>query len=459
MPTRHLPRVTLVCVALLGCSSEGGEGATKDARVVFTAEERALLETLSPAQLPPPPPDTSNAFADDPDAAVFGQALFFDPRFSGALLDGDNDGAAHTLGKKGETGKVACSGCHVPAAGFLDDRTLGKEISLAAGWGRRHSPSLLDIGQTRLLMWDGRRDTLYNQPFGVIESPVEMNSSRLYAAQRAFENHRTAYETLFGAMPPLDDTSRFPALSAKMTGCQPSTVDPEPTCNGSFHGMPGDGAEYDGMTTEDQDAVTRVVVNLGKALGAYQRKLACGPGRFDAWMHGDDAALSATEQRGAKLFVGKAGCVSCHSGPYFSDHGFHNVGLKPQTVAVVFLDSDDHGALPGIQAALDDPLNVRGEYSDGDDGRLPASAGPELEGAFRTSMLRCVSQRPTFMHTGHMDDLADVVAFFNRGGDNFGFEGQSELEPLGLSEAERADLVAFLGTLDGPGPEPALLEP
>jgi cytochrome c peroxidase len=446
-------------VSLVACSGSGETDPEGDAPVVFSAEERALLETLSPAVLPPPPPDVTNDWADDPAAATFGRALFFDPRFSGRLLDGDNDGKPHTLGTKGETGKVSCAGCHVPESGFLDDRTLGKEISLGAGWGRRRAPSLLDVGQAKLLMWDGRRDTLYNQPFGVIESPVEMNSSRLFAAQRAFENHRPAYEAIFGAMPPLDDTARFPALSAELTGCQPTSVDPEPTCNGSSHGMPGDGAEYDGMTAEDQKLVTRVVVNLGKALGAYQRKLDCGPGRFDAWMHGDATALSASEQRGARLFVGRAGCVSCHSGPYFSDQEFHNVGLKPETVAVVFLDANDAGAISGIAAAIEDPLSSRGEFSDGNDDRLPQVVSPSLEGAFRTPTLRCVSQRPTYMHTGHMSDLSEVVRFFDRGGDKFGFEGESELEPLDLTTEEQADLVAFLQSLAGPGPDPQLLAP
>jgi cytochrome c peroxidase len=71
--------------------------------------------------------------------------------------------------------------------------------------------------------------------------------------------------------------------------------------------------------------------------------------------------------------------------------------------------------------------------------------------------LRCVAERPSFMHTGHFLTLEQVVGFFDRGGDSFGFPGQSELEPLGLSEREQADLVAFLRALTGPGPDSALL--
>lgn len=407
--------------------------------------------------LPKPPADVTNRFADNPSAAALGQKLFFETRFSGKLTDGDNDGSRNTLGVRGETGKVSCAGCHVPQSGFLDDRTLGKQISLGAGWGRRRAPSLLDVGQAKLLTWDGRHDTFYNQAFAPIESAVEMNSSRLYTAQQAYALYRQPYEALFGAMPPLDDAQRFPRVTAEQTGCAPTTVDPEPKCNGVAHGLPGDKAEFDGLAPADQDAVTQVVVNLGKALGAYQRLLDCGPSRFDAWVAGKADALSESEQRGAKLFVGRGQCVNCHSGPYLSDQKFHNVGLMPGIVAVVFIDHDDHGASVGLAGALGDPLNSRGQFSDGDDGRLPESLDASAEGAFRTPSLRCAARRPSFMHTGHLDSLEEVVSFFARGGDRFGFPGTSELKPLDLSQQDELDLVAFLKTLEGPGPAASLL--
>jgi cytochrome c peroxidase len=222
--------------------------------------------------------------------------------------------------------------------------------------------------------------------------------------------------------------------------------------------MPGDHAEYDGMSADDQDAVTRVVVNLGKALGAYERKLSCGPGRFDAWAHGDDAKLSPAEQRGLKLFLGKAKCVDCHMGPFFSDQKFHNVGVMPRTVAIVVIDTNDHGAAVDLAAAIADPLNSKGKYSDRDDARLPASVPGDMEGAFRTPTLRCASKRPSFFHTGYMRSLEQVVDHFDMGGDPGGFEGTSEIRALGLTADEKSDLVSFLQTLDGPGPDASLLK-
>jgi cytochrome c peroxidase len=448
--------VALVAVLAVAC---GGAEPTDAPPALVSPEARAALEKLSPEALPVVPADVSNAFADDPAAAALGQKLFFETRFSGALLDGDNDSSEHALGLRGATGKVACASCHVPKSGFVDDRSLGASVSLGSGWGRRRSPSLLDVGQAKLVMWDGRHDALYNQPFGPIESAVEMNSSRLFAAEQLFLGYRAEYEAIFGPLPPLDDTARFPALAPELTGCQHVFNGNPPTCDGTKHGMPDDDGEFSSLSPGDQDAVTRVVVNLGKALAAYERRLTCGTSRFDAWVHGQSDALSASEQRGAQLFVGKAHCVDCHSGAFFSDQKFHNVGLAPATVAVVFRDDNDRGAAAGLEAALADPLNVGGVYSDGEDDRLPDAVTPDMEGAFRTPMLRCVDMRPAFMHTGQLDELDKVVQFFDHGGDPGGYLGKNELTPLNLADEEQADLVAFLQALRGPGPDQKLLVP
>ena len=111
-----------------------------------------------------------------------------------------------------------------------------------------------------------------------------------------------------------------------------------------------------------------------------------------------------------------------------------------------------HSNLP---AAASDPLGINGAYSDSVDGRMPASIGSEYEGAFRTPALRCAGKRPTFMHSGLLHSLEEVVAFFNRGGDAPGtYVGKGVLSPLGLTNDEQADLVAFLRALDGDAPTP-----
>lgn len=421
---------------------------------VVTAHDRDQLLALSPDTWPKAPADPTNHFADDPAAAALGERLFFDSSFSGKLLSADHDGSPSSLGHPGDTGKVACSSCHVKKSGFSDTRSFQLQISLGAGWGRRRAPSLLDVAHSPVIMWDGRRDSLYSQIFGPLESVVEMNSSRLYLAEQVFMRYAADYEKVFGSLPPLGDATRFPALSATVTGCAPMhPTEPSPTCDGPFHGMPGDKAEFDSMTAEDQTAVTRVAVNFGKAIGAFERKLTCGPGPFDAWIHGDGSALSRAAQRGAVLFVGKGGCVACHSGPFMSDEQFHNVGLAPQIVQQAFIDSDDHGAKTGVTALLSDPLNSKGSFSDGTDGRLPKAVTPAMDGAFRTPKLRCVASRPTFMHTGQLGTLERVVSFFDAGGNPPSYPGTNEIHALGLTEREQADLVAFLRGLGEASPD------
>jgi cytochrome c peroxidase len=456
-PKMRKTSILITVQALICCLAAQASDTGAPQVPEFSEADQGLLATLAPKFLPSPPADRTNRFADNALAAEFGRKLFFDARFSGRLLEGDNDGSPHTLGKKGEAGRVSCAGCHVPQAGFLDSRTLGHSISLAAGWGRRHAPSLDDVGQDKLLMWDGRRDALYNQIFEAIESHVEMNSSRLFAAQQLSRFHRKEYESIFGRLPDFNDPGEYPQIQPEDTGCRPAGPIPKPVCDGVVRGVPGDRGDFDGLPVEKLEAVTHAVVNMGKAIGSYERKLSCGQGRFDAWVNGRNDAMSDAELRGLKLFLGPAKCVQCHSGPYLSDQKFHNVGLVPQTVAVAFRDVADGGAYAGIGAALKDPLNSRGKFSDGYDGRLPEVLGEELKGAYKTPMLRCVSQRLAFMHTGQITDLGAVVEFFNQGGSPLKLIGQNELKPLGLSSSEKAELLLFLKTLDGPGSAQELL--
>jgi len=423
----------------------GTGGAPETSHPDLPEDVLTRLQALSPATLPEAPPDASNAYADRADAAALGQRMFFDPGFSGPLLDDDNDGAPETLGSQGEAGRVSCAGCHMGEADFLDQRSTKRQISLASGWTRRRTPSLLDMGHAGILTWDGRRDTAYNQAMGVIESPLEFNSSRLFVAQRVAKEYKDDYEAVFGPLPAaLDD---YEELAPEDAGCSEMPEDP------LTERCPKDG--------HDDPDVIRVVVNVGKALGAYQRQLDCGQSRFDDWMHGDLDALNEQEQAGAVLFVQK-GCDGCHSGAYMSDQKFYNLGVA-RLDSMFILPYEDPGAGPGLAGAKDDILNSRGEFSDGYDGRLddiPEDTA-DLTGAFRTPGLRCIGRRPTFMHAGQLRSLEDVVLFFNRGGDNGGYLGTKDqrMVPLEMTQEEREQLVAFLRTLDGPGADSALLEP
>jgi cytochrome c peroxidase len=426
---RGVARAAWLCASLSGCSATPEESAAKD-------EIHARLQKLAHTGPLEPKPDVTNAWADDPKAAELGHKLFFDARFSGPLLEDDNDGTSSTLGIQGESRRVSCAGCHLADSDFLDTRSSRRQISLGSGWTRRRTPSLLDFGQRSILMWDGRRDTAFNQIFGVVENPLEFNSSRQFVAQEIARLYAGEYSSVFGEMP---DETGLPALAPEDAGCAKM---PEDQLNDRCP-KPGD----------ELDAVVRVLVNAGKAIAAYERRLACGESRFDRWMAGDETALDASEQRGAELFV-RSGCDSCHSGPNFSDEKFHNVGAA-NVVPNFVPPYDDPGAAPGLAKALADPLSSKSHWSDGDDGRLDDfdANDPTLVGAFRTPSLRCVGRRPSFLHAGQLRSLEDAVKFFADGGDPAGFQGEKDarIVPLGLDKEERADLVAFLRALDGPG--------
>jgi|SRR6188768_244778 len=444
-------RLALLAALLVAC---GAEHAASDSAPTVTAEQRAALSALRYDERPPDA-DPSNRVADDPAARRLGQRLFFDPRFSGRLLEGDNDGSSATLGAQGEAGRVSCAGCHLPESDFVDTRSPHGQVSLGAQWTLRKTPSLIDVAFAPLYNWDGRRDAIWNQALGVMESNREFNSCRLFVAEQLFRLYRAEYEAVFGALPPLSDEARFPQLDASSAGC----VEVNTSKGSQFRcrGLPGDNADYDGMNPNDQALVSAAAANAGKALEAYVRQLRCGASRFDDWLDGNASALTASELRGALLFVGPAECVKCHSGPRLTDDAFHNVGLSPAVVAVAIQDTDDRGAALGISEALKDPTSSAGPLSDGDRRQLPSSPGPELEGAFRTPGLRCNARHPSFMHTGQLRSVAKVVDFFARGGDAAGhYPGTSEIGALGLGDQQKADLVAFLGTLNGPGPETTL---
>jgi cytochrome c peroxidase len=159
--------------------------------------------------------------------------------------------------------------------------------------------------------------------------------------------------------------------------------------------------------------------NIEQVLATYERSIIPGEAPFDRWVGGDEGAISDAARRGFALFTGHAGCAECHSGWVFTDGSFHDIGTAR---------GDDIGR-----------------------GRLfPTSL--KLRYAFKVPTLRDVARRAPYMHDGSVPTLEAVVDLYDRGG----IERPSRsplIRRLGLSEGEKADLVAFLRTLTGP-PQP-----
>jgi cytochrome c peroxidase len=415
----------LLCCAFLGaCLQES----------VVTDEERTALEQFELPTSPPPSP--SNAFADNQAAAVLGKKFFFDPRFSGALGPA-NDGTTNgSLGAAGATERVSCYACHQVELGGADRRSRPAATSLGVNYGRRNAPTVINAAYSAAAgggwqLWDGRRDSLWAVALGPLEGANEHAGTRLQFAHLIYDRYRAEYEPIFGPMPDLSDTVRFP-----------------PT------GKPGQ-PPFEGMTDVDKTAINRVYANVGKAIEAYERLLVSSsfePSPFDQFLAGDDDALSPAAIRGARLFIGKAACDECHRGPTLSDYGFHNIGCPQQGQNVPTIDD---GRSVGISILQSDPFNRAGAFSDATDtSHLDGLAAEDLDlGAFRTPSLRNVEKTGPYMHDGVYENLRTVVDHYNLGGGFGPFSGTKEatIAPLLLSSDEIEDLVAFLRSLsDGP---------
>jgi cytochrome c peroxidase len=156
---------------------------------------------------------------------------------------------------------------------------------------------------------------------------------------------------------------------------------------------------------------------VAKAIAAYERTILSGNSPYDRFVAGDTAALSTPAQRGHALFEGKARCAPCHGGFNFTDEAYHNIGV-------------------GMERETPDL------------GRYTLTKVDGHKGAFKTPTLRDVAKRPPYMHDGGLKTLAEVVAFYNRGGVPNPWLA-ALIQPLNLTASEQADLVAFLEALTG----------
>ena len=373
----------------------------------MTQPERTRLQSLALSSLGAPPPDPSNVVADSKDAASLGRALFSDTRLS-------------------VNGEVSCATCHQPERDFTD----GKALSEGVGRTNRKSMSVVSAAHSRWQFWDGRKDSLWSQALEPLEAPAEHGLTRTEVAALVGKIYRDDYEAVFGPLPDF--------------GTLPNRAGP--------NGDEAAKAAWDDLSAAEQEAVTRVFVNTGKALAAFERGLEPAASRFDRYaeaaLRSDPTAntiFTADERAGYTLFTGKAGCAGCHNGPLFSDGSFHNTGV-PQAAGL----EADTGRAGGVSLAQNDEFNCLSRYSDAPAEACTALKELEtesfgLERAFKVPSLRNVAGRAPYMHAGQFGTLREVLEHYNRAPE--APAGFTELRPLGLSDGELGQLEAFLNTL------------
>jgi len=390
-------------------------GGARDGTVLLTPAEIERSAEFSP--LPDPPADPTNAVADDPAAALLGQGLFYDGRLS-------------------STGDISCSTCHMAERGWSDGRQRAFGVAATA----RHAPTLWNVAYNRWFFWDGRKDSLWSQALAPLEDVREHAISRLEVAHLLADDERYAgaYEQLFGPLPKLSDSARFPAAGRPVAD---APDDP-------------DAVAWASMSEDDRQLVDEVFANAGKAIAAFVRRIVTRRAPFDVFVEGlrdgdasKLAAIGPAAQRGFSLFLGKGQCFVCHDGPNFTDLEFHSNRVPTA-------DFSDGGRAVGIQTLLADPFNLASRFADdgGRTGRTRLSIAPRglhYPGEFKTPTLRNVATTAPYMHDGQFASLAEVIAFYST------LENASPPDPTGerlilprdLTPDEQADLVAFLESL------------
>ncbi len=161
----------------------------------------------------------------------------------------------------------------------------------------------------------------------------------------------------------------------------------------------------------------------------------------------DKGTMSIEARQGVALFRGKAGCIMCHNGPYFSDGKPHNTGV-PENLEI-FKNPVRHLTYRAVLTTHGAPRTHRWRR---DVGYFIVSKNYADVGKFITPTLRELKYTAPYMHNGAFKSLSEVVEFYNQGGGQDDPLKTSLLKPLGLSAAEKKALVAFLESLSNSVP-------
>ncbi len=294
--------------------------------------------------------------------------------------------------------------CHVPEHGFTHNE-LATAVGIEGRTVKRNAPTLFNVAYAERLFHDAREFSLEQQIWGPLLAPNEMGNPSVGAV--------------------IDKLERLPDYA------------------GRFEAVFGRGP---GMEV------------LGQALAAYQRTLLAADSPFDRWRYGgDEDAISDAAKRGFKIFSARGRCAACHlvgeRTALFTDHQVHNTGIGYRESMSPEPRLRRIAVAPGVFLDVDTSvLAAASKRKPNDLGRYEVTQDPDDRWKYKTPTLRNVALTAPYMHNGSLATLADVVEFYDRGGVP---NEQSDplLRPLGLSERDKRDLVAFLESLTGSNTE------
>src|SRR5690606_7322950 len=183
-----------------------------------------------------------------------------------------------------------------------------------------------------------------------------------------------------------------------------------------WDGRAADVEAFGAACADDESPVT--YENMSKAIGAFERRLAT-PAPIDAWLGGDDAALSPAALAGLKLFM-DVDCQSCHAGFNFGGAMYQKVGTEKPW--------------PGLE----------------DVGRAAITGDERDRHVFKVPSLRNIDKTGPYLHDGSIDSLKAMVAKMVH---------HQTKRTAPLSDEEMANMLAFLGSLTGELPSEYIKKP
>ncbi|MCB2377467.1 cytochrome C peroxidase [Hymenobacter sp. BT635] len=325
-----------------------------------------------------------------PQSVSFFAAAAFEPAFFAPADAAAPTPAVLALGEalfqepllSGRSGR-SCASCHVPGRAYTDGLRVNRALQPGTELAR-NTPTLLNAALQPEQFADGRVRFLEDQVHAVVSNKAEMGGQ----------------------------LSQAPALLRKKKGY-----------NQLFARA---------FAQEPQPVTER---NIRRAVAAYVRSLVGLNSRFDQYMRGDTAVLTAQEVLGFNLFVGKAQCGTCHYTPLF------NGSVPP------LYDKAESEVL-GVPATPD-PAHPT---PDADQGKFGLYGIAHQRQSFKTPTVRNAAQTAPYMHNGVYQTLEQVLDFYNRGGGaGLGLAVPTQTlgaDPLNLSDAEQQAIIAFIRALD-----------
>lgn len=388
--------------------------ALADARAALGLGRGAPLSGVTRADRLHPIPER----AVSPAARGLFDPAFLDKRFFAVDYDGNlratPSAAAESLGLRlffdpllSGDNKRACASCHRPESGYAEPsaRSAGFRSPGDSGTpGERNAPGLAYAAYQRAQFWDLREAMLEDQIGHVVHGPGEFNTT--FAGIQAKLRAIPAYADAFARA--------FPRAGS--------------------------------------DAVTDATV--AAALAQYVRSLAGWNSPFDRYARGESDTLDPAAKRGFNLFMGKAGCGTCHFPPAFN--GTVPPLYRETEAEVLGVPADPVAGAAGARAV---------PRLDPDPGRYRVRPAELWRGAFKTPTVRNAALTAPYMHNGRFRTLEEVVDFYDAGGGaGMGLSVPNQTLPadsLHLTAPEKRDLVAFMRALtddplriDRPGPLP-----